>query len=167
MSASRRVMRSAQRIAHRLMPVDGDVEKFVAAVATHRGRPIRLRECPLDVDDPSGLWVPLPDRDLVLLAEGITHEHRTAVVCHEMAHMLLGHETRAGDVDISLISAALELSIDRSVAARFFARHDYEAAEESEAETLATRIASELARRAATYSTAEAFSQDHISSRLR
>ena len=149
------------------MPVDGDVEKFVGAVAVHRGRPIRLCECPLEADDPSGLWMPLPDKDLVLLAEGITYEHRTAVVCHEVAHMLLGHQTQGGATDVTLISVALESSIDPSVAARFFTRHDYEDAEESEAEALATQIASELGRRAIANAESEALSRDHISSRLR
>ena len=100
-------------MARQLLPASGDLEQFVAAIAHHRNRPIRIWACELAADEPSGLWVPLPDEDLVLHAGGIPAEHRTVIVCHEVAHMLLEHRSPVGEADLAIIGAALGLSIDQ------------------------------------------------------
>lgn len=126
-----------------LLPDDGDVAGLLRNVEAERGREIVLLKRPMPVDAPSGLWVSVPDRDYVVVPEAAPHSRLGAIVCHEIAHMLLGHR---GEADLR--AADLAPDIDKSVVARFLGRHGYEADQEREAESLGTLLAAEAARRA-------------------
>ena len=151
------------RSISRLIPADGDVDKFVAAIGQELGRRIAVVGCPLPDDGPSALWVQTVDVDYILHADSITAEHRETVICHEVAHMVLGHEAREGLVDTTVFAP----SIAPAVAARFLTREGYPDEIESDAEVLGTLLAAELIARADAGSRAAAQTQDNVSARLR
>lgn len=158
-----RAVRATWRAVSTLIPDNGNVDDFVAAVSTQRGRRIAVLGCFMPDDGPSGYWAPTPDVDYILHADSITAEHRETVVCHEIAHMVLGHEAREGLMD----TRALAPSISPEVAARFLTREGYPDEIEADAEMLATLIAAELVARADAGSRAATQTQDHVSARLR
>lgn len=129
--------------ALRLVPADGDVIGLLRNVESVRGREIVLMSKPMPADAPSGLWVSVPDRDYVVVPEAAPHSRLGAIVCHEIAHMLLGHRGEA-----TLRATDIAPDIDQSVVARFLGRHGYEVEQEREAERLGTQLAAEAARRA-------------------
>ena len=151
------------RELRRLVPASGDLDLLVAAVAARQGRPIRVLGCELEEEAPSGLWLQTADVDYIVHADGIAAEHRRVVVCHELAHMLLGHSPGRGEVS----TADIAPSIAPAVAARFFTRHGYEDEAEAAAESLATQLATELARCAAARHVEAALTGDTVSTRLR
>ena len=158
-----RAVRATWRMISGLIPGDGNVDDFVAAVAEQRDRRIAVLGCSLPDDGPSGFWVQTADADYILHADSITAEHRETVICHEVAHMVLGHVAREGLAD----TRAIAPSVSPAVAARFLAREGYPDEIESDAEALGTLIAAELVARADAGSRAAAQTQDHISARLR
>ena len=158
-----RAVRATWRAVSTLIPDNGNVDDFVAAVSAQRGRRIAVLGCSMPDDGPSGYWAPTPDVDYILHADSITAEHRETVVCHEIAHMVLGHEAREGLMD----TRAIAPSISPEVAARFLTREGYPDEIEADAEMLATLIAAELVARADAGSRAATQTQDHVSARLR
>ena len=158
-----RAVRATWRTVSSLIPANGNVDDFVAAVSEQRGRRIAVLSCSLPDDGPSGFWAPTPDVDYILHADSITAEYRETVICHEIAHMVLGHVAREGLMD----TRAIAPSVSPAVAARFLAREGYPDEIESDAEMLATLIAAELVARAEAGSRAATQTQDHISARLR
>ena len=146
------------------MPRDGNIDGFVSAVATHRGRPIRVFTYALDVGGPSGFWIGTPASDYLVCSAEDTPTRRAVIVCHELAHMLLGHEPEVGDPEAtSLIVDILAPDVDATVATRFLARHAYAAAAEEDAEAAATAFVATAASR---QRGAQA-SNDRVSERLR
>ena len=158
-----RTNRAAWRAVSRLIPANGDVDEFVAAVSEERSRRIAVLGCALPGEGPSGLWVQTSDVDYILHADTVTAEHRETVICHEVAHMVLGHEAREGLVD----TTAFAPSVSPSVAARFLTREGYPDKIESDAEALGTLLAAELVARATTDLRVAAQAQDNVSARLR
>ena len=74
---------------------------LVERVAAYRSRPIIL--CPFELPDPThfGSWIASPSRDFIFFIWNTARVHQDHTICHELAHMLLGHTTRVvgGDVD--------------------------------------------------------------------
>lgn len=158
-----RADRSTWQAVRHLVPDSGDVDLLVEAVGAHRKRRIKVLECELGEMNPSALWAQTADTDYIFCPSGAAAEHRRVMVCHELAHMLLGHEPATGEVDLSGVAP----SIAPAVIAGFFARHGYEDEVEAETELLATQLATELARRDAAGRAAMIITGDTISARLR
>ncbi len=147
-----------------LLPANGDIDEFVSAVADHRGRPGHVLSSPLNPAGPSGFWIGIPTGDYIVVTATATPTRRAAIVCHELAHMLLGHEPEVGDVDSArLLAQYLAPAVDPSVAIRFLARHGYEASAEEDAEAAATAFVTA----AATRQRATSATNDRVSERLR
>jgi len=163
-SPARRHLSHTVSLGERLLPRDGSIDGFVAAVARHRGRPLHVLDYPLNAAGPSGFWIGTATGDFIIRSAAATPTRAAAIVCHELAHMLLGHEPEAGDVQAAeVIGRALAPDVDASVAARFLARHGYEGAEEEDAEAVATAfVTAAAARQRAATTTA-----DRVSTRLR
>src|SRR5690349_17683563 len=89
---SRRSLRVAQERALRLVPASGRLEDLVANVALRSGRPLRLLPFDLGRDEPTGLWISTDSADYVVYPSAASAAQRTAIVCHELAHMLLQHQ---------------------------------------------------------------------------
>ena len=142
-----RTLRRSAASARRLIPASGDLTGFVDAVARSRGRPIVLLGAAFEADAPSGVWIVTELRDYIAYPSDASAARRAAIVCHEVAHMLLGHDPPAGTGGLASLAAAAAPTLDPDVAARFLARHGYACGEEADAEGLGTRLAAELARR--------------------
>lgn len=143
----RRPARSADRAARKglsLLPPDGDLDAFIEAVSDERGRQIVVLEYPLGDSAASGLWLTTAEVDYIVVSSGAALSRRTAILCHELAHMLLGHEADAEAADAL---AAVAPDISPEVRGRFLARTAYEAHTECDAEEVGTSLATELLRR--------------------
>lgn len=141
--SSRRVT-SAARLAKRLMPTDGDMVGLLANLAQHRGREIHVLARDFAGQPTSGLWISAERADYLVIDDPTTPSRRAAIICHEVAHILLGHRAQAGGAAL-IAAAAPDLSPE--LIARAMARHSYATQEEVEAEALATQIATEQAVR--------------------
>ncbi|MFS8097845.1 ImmA/IrrE family metallo-endopeptidase [Lentzea alba] len=107
------------------MPEPFSVQALCDEVARVRGRKLFLHpftEPPVD-EMPSGLWVATDVADHVFFEQQTSRFHQEHIICHEIGHMLCGHESQ-----------------------RAMARTSYTTAQEHEAEMVATLIL-ELARR--------------------
>lgn len=64
-----------------------DMADFCAQLARHRGRPIDLVAVGLG-GQISGLWVPMPETDVVFYEQAATPLHRRHIQLHEIGHLL-------------------------------------------------------------------------------
>ncbi len=147
-SPAQRHRARAIALGERLMPANGSIDGFVVAVAAHRGRSVRVISHLLDAAGPSGFWIGTSTGDYLVCSADATPTRRAAIVCHELAHMLLGHEPEVGDTEaLSLVSTVLAPDVDASVAARFLTRHGYAGVAEEDAEAAATAFVTTAANR--------------------
>lgn len=160
---SRRSLRGAQERALRLVPATGRFEDLVDNVARASGRPLRLLPFDLGRDEPTGLWISTDAADYVVYPSSASPAQRTAIVCHELAHMLLQHQPVGEAAQLAALAAAAAPNVDPVVAQRLLARHGYLQAAEADAEMLATRLVTRLAA----FADRDRVAQDTISSRLR
>lgn len=136
----------AVRAARKLAPSDGSPDGLVSNVAAYRGRPIVMMPMPLPAEAPSGMWVSTEANDYLIYPAETTPTRRTAVICHEVGHMLMGHDPGLVDESPSSLLSALAPDLMPGHAARVLARHGYNNAQESDAEYLATVLVTLLAR---------------------
>ncbi|MFE9428746.1 hypothetical protein ACFYNO_38025 [Kitasatospora sp. NPDC006697] len=151
------------------------LDRFCTSIAEQRGRPLHL--VPLTdaagQDLPCGLWIGLPDADLVFYESGAAPILKAQIVLHEVSHMLLDHGTGTATVpaqrsarparprdprlDAVARSAAeaatarladRELGLDTDRVLALLARNGYTDRQEADAESLATLLL-ERATRAA------------------
>ncbi len=143
-----------------LLPPDGDLNGLVTSIASARQRPIIVTRRPLP-SGISGLWDErFPDHDFVIIDDvPMAPSRYAAVLCHELAHIVLGHH---GVLDASS-GPPLTDAIDASIAQRFLKRCAYNDPMERDAEELATVLTREHLLRAH-YS---ALQLNRVSSRLR
>lgn len=141
------------------MPADGGLDEFLANISAHRGRPLSVVDLDLRNQGASGLWVQTAAVDYIVIDAASLPSQRAAVICHEVAHMLLGHAGQEVGMDLSKILS----SVRPSLAARFLTREAYDTDSEHNAERLATQLVTEHARR----SRAARLNDDPFSKRLR
>lgn len=127
-------------IVHDLdVPVPFDLAQFVADLERRRRRPIHLQPFNFTPGTPCGLWIGTADANYVYHEAGTTPFHATHIVVHELAHMLLDHQSTAPLEDfISLLLPDVEQSLIRLI----LGRSAFSTAKEREAETLASLILS-------------------------
>ena len=130
-----------QRCEHLLREVEVpdpfDVHAFADAISHRRGRPLRLltKSSPLG---PCGMWLALPDADLVFYEAATSRLHREHIIVHELAHLLAAHEP-SEPLDPALLSSLLP-NLDAAVVRKVLARTTYSAVEEQEAEMIASLV---------------------------
>lgn len=135
-------MSGAVRLAKRLMPADGDLSGLLANLARHRGRGIHVLTQEFGGQPTSGLWLATERADYLVVDGPTTPSRHAAIICHEVAHILLGHEAQEGAPSSSLpLLAAPDLSPE--LVARAMARHSYADEIEADAEQTATLIGAE------------------------
>lgn len=137
--SSRRIT-TAARVAKRLMPIDGDLDGLLNALGRQRGRPLHVLPQKFAGRPTSGLWLPTNRADYLVIDEPTTPSRRSAIICHEVAHILLGH---APDIVNSEVIAAAMPNLSPELVARALARHAYGSDDEAEAEELGTLIGAE------------------------
>ncbi|MGC4987274.1 toxin-antitoxin system, toxin component [Streptomyces sp. DT193] len=77
---------------------DADVDEIFTALgpllSTMRGRPVILKRTTFPPDTASGLWVDLPDMDILAVREDAADtDHAQVILGHEIWHMFQGHCT--------------------------------------------------------------------------
>ncbi|WP_162907269.1 ImmA/IrrE family metallo-endopeptidase [Allorhizocola rhizosphaerae] len=105
------------------IPDPWSADAFLAWLAEARRRPIIVVPWKV-VGGITGCWVERETADFLVVDEKATPLHRSHVVCHEAAHMWLGHQGHA----------AAELSAQAGLP------HHYSSEQEQAAETLAALI---------------------------
>jgi len=156
-------LRRSAMTAQRLIPTSGDLDEFLRALAESRGRPIVLVPVQREADDPSGVWIAMEQTDYIAFDKDAPAARKAAIVCHEVAHMMLDHAPEPGTESMAALAAAAAPTFDPEVAARFLRRHGYASDSEADAENLGTRLAAELARR----ETAARTPRDRVYDRMR
>lgn len=150
--------RAAAKQARQLMPPDGNLDGLLSNVAIHRQRQLTVLDTDLG-EGLTGLWIATPGRDYIVIDKACTASRRAAVLCHEIAHMLLGHLGAPIGDDLTTLAPTLRPSL----AARFLTRQGYSEPDEHAAEYLATHLVAEHARR----ERAAQLRQNTVSARLR
>lgn len=158
-----REARLARSRAIRLVPANGVVDDLVAAVSDQRSRAVHLLAADFGPEAPTGMWISTDNAEYIVFPADASSAERAAVICHELAHMLLGHQPEARVDQLSQIAKTVAPTIDPEVARRFLQRHGYSEQVEAEAEQLATALVTQLARNAE----ANRVRRDAVSDRLR
>lgn len=139
-------VRDAIRVADAMIPPSGDVEDLLGNLSRMRGREMKILTAPL-ASPVSGLLITTEKADYVVVGEDASPERQASIVCHEVAHLLLGHDQQeslsAGLIESGLLRG-LDPELVRSVVA---GRHAYAHTTEMNAETVATHISIQLRRR--------------------
>lgn len=146
-----------------MVPVTGLVDDLVRGYSRDRCRTIELLPFDLGTDSPSGLWIATEQADYIVFPVDASASERTAIICHEIAHMVLDHQPEAEVDRLSQLAALVAPGVDPDVARRFLARHGYDDDVEAEAEQLATVLVTRLVRNAEVH----AIRRDAVSDRLR
>ena len=160
-SPTRRQIRKTARLARRLMPRDGDVDVWLRNLSEHRHRPIKATVGDLSGSPGlSGMCVIRDDGDYIILDASASPTRRLVFLCHEVAHLLLGHE---GEVASSDFVARATPDLSPGLRTRVVTRHEHDSPEEQAAEELATLLSLEHARR----QRAQELRSNAVSARLR
>lgn len=161
----RRDLTDTLRALQPLIPAPWSADEFVQQVALSRGRPIHLLTYPLSTADPTGYWIPTAAADFIIVPDSATGARRDAIIGHEIAHIVLGHEPQATTSLGGLSELAPNLSPE--LVALYLPRHGYNIEIEREAETLATRLISYVETRSPGLPHRSVTEHDRISDRLR
>jgi hypothetical protein len=145
------------------MPHSGVVDDFASAVSADRGRPIRLMSAELGPQEPSGLWIATERCDWIVVPDTVGSAQRTAIICHELSHILLDHVLLGGDADSDSLVRLVAPDVSPAVARRMLARFSYADDLEVAAEALGTLLVAKLAQRAELVRVTD----DAVSDRLR
>lgn len=129
------------------LPEALNLDLLLERLAERRGRPLRLLPLlPGLRDEPSGMWVPLPDEDVIFAESSISDWYRDHVVLHEVGHMLWGHQGAVRDVAGWLGQYGVERAHPAPVAMRCAATaHEQEREAEMIALLLEARISQQPA----------------------
>lgn len=160
-SLTRRQVRQTARLARRLMPPDGDLDIWLRNLSEHRHRPVKATVGDLSgFPGLSGMCVIRDDGDYIILDATASPTRRLVFLCHEVAHLLLGHQ---GEVASSELVARATPDLPPELRARVVTRHEHNSPEEHAAEELATLLSLEHARR----QRAQELRSNAVSARLR
>jgi hypothetical protein len=130
--------RCAAIIANLDIPRPFDLPKFLSQIATRRNRPIFLHPFTSGPGTPCGLWLRTARADHIFHEKGTTPWHRTHIALHEIAHMLLGHDS--GQSGTQGLAELLAPDVNPALLQLVLGRSSYTSAEECDAETLASLV---------------------------
>jgi len=137
--------RCEQMLSELDLPTPFDLDVLLAQLSPLRRRPLRLLPLlPGLRDDPSGLWVPLEDEDVVFAESSVSDWYRDHVILHEVGHMLWQHRGTIRDVTDWLGQYGVETSQPTRTEMRCSVR---DRDKEREAEMVALLIESRIAPR--------------------
>lgn len=95
-----------------ICPEDGNADSLVSNVQRLLGREIAVVNAPLPVGL-SGIWTSTLDREIIMLDAASSELRRRVALCHEVAHMVLGHgddessDDAEDELDLGTLSEAL------------------------------------------------------------
>ncbi|WP_228837423.1 hypothetical protein [Nocardia amamiensis] len=128
------------------IPDPWDRNQFVENVAELRGRPITVLPLRIlgSIESPCGLWLVRKHDDVIIHEDATSEYHVDQIVCHEIGHMVLGHDrTYQGGVDTPEADQLFRLAfpdIDPSTVQAVLGRSAYESGPEREAEMFASMV---------------------------
>ncbi|MCX2968368.1 ImmA/IrrE family metallo-endopeptidase [Streptomyces sp. TRM70308] len=125
----------------------GDVFELCAVVGERRSRPVRLAPVDLRATGVYGLWLATHAEDVVLYEARTSRLHQEHIVAHELAHILCDHH-RDGALDDATLQALFP-SLEPATVRGMLGRCGYLAAEEQEAELMASLLLTRVQRRSA------------------
>jgi hypothetical protein len=130
--------RCAAIVADLDIPHPFDLGRFLAQVERRRNRVIFLHPFTSGPGIPCGVWLGTARADHIFHEEGTTPWHRTHIIVHEVAHMLLGHGGGKGNGRD--LAGLLAPDVNPALVRVVMGRSAYTTAEERDAETLASLI---------------------------
>ena len=136
------------------LPMPFELASFLARIEKLRSRPIDLRPFRAPARGPSGVWIGARHADYVFYDQAATALHRTHIVVHEVAHMLLGHHG-IGPVGSDLIQLIVPDPSAELIAPILGRNGSYQSSREREAEYLASIILERASQRSRPSSTRE------------
>lgn len=145
MTVDRTMWRRCERMVEALsIPVPFEPTGFVAALARQRGRPVEL--VPMSGRATHcGALVATDQADYIFYSASTTRLHQDHILLHEVCHLLCGH---IGDTALDALPRLLLPNLSSDLVRRVLGRSDYTAAQEQEAELVASMIAQRARRRA-------------------
>lgn len=140
-------MAQAHALLDVALPPSGDLDDLLSSVGRARGR--RIQVIPLDLSRTgvSGLWVATAEADYLVAEKTAGPARSEAIVCHELAHMLLDDEAEVADADVlGWMEGMARQKLSPDLATRVLGRrHGYQREGERQAEVLGSHIALRLA----------------------
>lgn len=130
------------RLSELDLPTPFDVRTFCEVVAGRRGRPIVLRPI-VTHSGPWGLWAAGPSADYVFYESDTSVLHQEHIILHELSHLICGH--RPTPVAEPAVVADLFPDLSPESVRRVLSRAAYTAADEQEAEVLASVLLKRIA----------------------
>jgi hypothetical protein len=137
--------RCADLVASLDVPRRSDSAFLCRQVGELRGRPIQRLSMSLPAGGPSGLWAATHDVDYIVFEERAGPLHQEHIVLHELGHILWDHEA-------TLVEAGhfpMLTQLDPVVVRQVLGRNRYSAAEEQQAELVASLILERMTDRSA------------------
>lgn len=128
--------RCETRLSALAVPVPFDLDRFSAAIAEQRGRPLYLHPATVD-GAPCGVWISSGDADHVFFDGTTSPVHRQHIVLHELGHVVAAHEGTGSPGDWV---RRLLPNLDPNVVAKVLCRTTYSDADEIEAEVFASVV---------------------------
>lgn len=139
----RKLLRHCEAIVATVsLPTPFTLDALCASIGGRRGRPLRLAAHPAAAGGPCGVWVCLPDEDIICIEPRTSPLHQAHVGLHEIAHILCGHDHAAdhsGDLGEHYALRLLP-GLDPTVVRRVLGRSRYDTPQEREAEIVATLL---------------------------
>ena len=130
-----------------LVPDPWNFAQFIERIRTLRGRGLVLRRLPFSDDGGiSAAWVPTDQRDVIFYSAHAHAYRRIAIICHELAHIFLGHTPEdlgfIGEDALETLEKLLVHNPDPALLANFGLRlrHDYDTPGEVDAEQVARLV---------------------------
>lgn len=121
----------------RLPPVEVDIQTIRGCLEARQGRHIELTPI-AGSRSTHGLWASTDEIEYVQYERHTTPWHQWLIVCHEFAHMMLGHDA---DAALSIEDRAVLVPDLPDVDVNFILRREvYDTRQEQEAEYLATLL---------------------------
>ncbi|GIG92146.1 UBA domain-containing protein [Plantactinospora endophytica] len=136
--------RCTARLAALRLPATASMETLCEQIGRQRNRPIRLLPMPLHEARPCGIWLALPDADLIVYEANTTRMHQDHIVAHELAHVVCGHSVLGDDRPFD--PRQLFPDLDPGLVRTLLGRSHYSDAQEREAEVLASLLLSRVDR---------------------
>ncbi|MBT3154307.1 toxin-antitoxin system, toxin component [Streptomyces sp. CHD11] len=138
-------------------------------MSRRRGRPVLFRTAVFPPGTASGLWLDMPDSDLVVIEERTAPDHQLVILGHELWHMKAGHcgSRVAGHAAATrLVDAAVDEEALRATVLRVAARTRFDLAEEKEAEAFGLLLASKCRTRLTGSALRGPVQRDHLAGRI-
>ncbi|MBN3931108.1 ImmA/IrrE family metallo-endopeptidase [Streptomyces verrucosisporus] len=116
-------------------------------VGRRRGRAIRL--VPMELEEPllHGLWIALPDTDVIVYRANTSRPHQEHIIAHELSHIICEHDF--GALPGPAVPAHLFPEADPDLVRRSLKRSAYDDRAEQEAEMMASLLLAHARRKAA------------------